>query len=188
MHHRRPDVSPVHRRTTERRCMDAKLIQSLLDEHAKSHLEDIRAEVSDSLVAEGVTSPIEWIMAYALKLMDGFCPWQVSFVTHFDGLDACMVQVLPQLNVTPYRVDFALKVRGPDRAHLYVVECDGHAYHEKTKQQAAHDKRRDRFLQRAGWKVLRFTGSEICGDPQKCAQEVSDQIWEDIAPRKKVVA
>ena len=42
-----------------------------------------------------------------------------------------------------------------------VVELDGHDFHEKTKEQAQKDKDRDRSLTRAGYKIMRFTGSEI---------------------------
>jgi len=51
------------------------------------------------------------------------------------------------------------------------IECDGHAFHEKTKQQAAHDKRRDRYLSGHFDAILRFTGSEIYENPDRCACE-----------------
>jgi very-short-patch-repair endonuclease len=43
-----------------------------------------------------------------------------------------------------------------------VVECDGHDFHEKTKQQVTKDNRRERELQIAGWHVFRFSGSGPC--------------------------
>ena len=52
---------------------------------------------------------------------------------------------------------------GPDEARL-VVECDGFDFHERTKEQASRDRRRDRALQRAGFKVYRYTGSDIWAD------------------------
>ncbi len=61
-----------------------------------------------------------------------------------------------------------------------VVECDGHDFHEKTKEQAQHDKERDRRFIDLGYIVLRFTGSEIYKDPFKCASEphrLIDKIW-----------
>lgn len=67
-----------------------------------------------------------------------------------------------------YRLDFAVDPEGSKIA----IECDGHEFHERTKEQAARDKSRDRALQAAGWRVLRFTGSEIFADPGKCASEV----------------
>ena len=59
------------------------------------------------------------------------------------------------------------------RARL-IVECDGHDFHEKTRQQVARDKRRDRFLQGEGYKVFRFSGHEINDDAIACALEVLD--------------
>ncbi|MDQ3254286.1 MAG: endonuclease domain-containing protein [Acidobacteriota bacterium] len=52
-----------------------------------------------------------------------------------------------------------------------IVECDGHDFHEKRKEQAAKDKRRDRILQSLGYRVFRFTGSEIHNDAIACAIE-----------------
>ena len=50
-----------------------------------------------------------------------------------------------------YRVDFILK-----DARL-IVELDGHAYHS-TKEQLEKDAIRQRYLTRAGYSVIRFTG------------------------------
>lgn len=71
----------------------------------------------------------------------------------------------PQFEVPPYRLDFA--VIG-DRI---AIEIDGHDYH-KTKEQRTHDAARDRFLQREGWRVMRFTGSEVFQNAERCVQEV----------------
>lgn len=63
-----------------------------------------------------------------------------------------------------YRLDFV--------SGALCIECDGHEFHEKTKEQAAHDHQLDRRLVRAGWLVLRFTGSEIWHDAAACVDEV----------------
>jgi very-short-patch-repair endonuclease len=57
-----------------------------------------------------------------------------------------------------------------------IVECDGHDFHEKTKEQARRDKQRDRFLQSRGYKVLRYTGSEIWADPTECSDEILTEL------------
>jgi very-short-patch-repair endonuclease len=69
----------------------------------------------------------------------------------------------------------------PDWVFKYVevdliIECDGHDFHEKTKHQAARDKQRDRLLQSIGYKVFRYTGSEIHRDAISCAEEVIDTL------------
>lgn len=53
-----------------------------------------------------------------------------------------------------------------------VVECDGHDFHERTKEQAAKDRARDRHLLLEGYEVFRFTGSELWRDPWGCAGQV----------------
>ncbi|MBA2502348.1 MAG: DUF559 domain-containing protein [Pyrinomonadaceae bacterium] len=67
-----------------------------------------------------------------------------------------------------------------------IVECDGHDFHEKTKVQAAHDKRRDRILQSLGYKVFRFTGSEIHNNAISCALEVFDCLRHDPGYREPI--
>lgn len=57
-----------------------------------------------------------------------------------------------------YRLDFALLL--PD-GRKYCLELDGHDFHERTKEQAARDRSRDRDVTIDGWRAERFTGSEI---------------------------
>ncbi len=68
-----------------------------------------------------------------------------------------------------FRLDFALEISGKKVA----IECDGHEFHERTKEQATRDKARDRALTAEGWRILRFTGSEIWKAPELCAAEVA---------------
>lgn len=79
-----------------------------------------------------------------------------------------------QLAIGPYTADIAL-VRGDEDVGV-VVECDGHAFHERTPAQAEHDKRRDRFMVAAGWLVARFAGREINRNVTACALEVFDLL------------
>ena len=72
-----------------------------------------------------------------------------------------------------YRLDFAVEgspCYGPPVR--IAIECDGHDFHERTKEQARNDRSRDRALTLAGWTVLRFTGSEIHVDAIRCASDV----------------
>lgn len=85
--------------------------------------------------------------------------------------------VKPQVPILSYRADFVVGLVEFPNAKGVVVECDGHDYHERTKQQAAHDLRRDRSIQAEGYVVYRFTGSELYRDAIKCAQEVVSQLF-----------
>lgn len=84
--------------------------------------------------------------------------------------------LFPQFEVTfskSYRADFLLVVNNSDESKLkkMIVECDGHEFHERTKEQAARDKGRDREFTTAGYTVMRFTGSEITRDAIACAKQ-----------------
>lgn len=114
-----------------------------------------------------------------------------------DHYSSRVITIYPQAPIGNYRVDFLLeyeffrlksfgnwsyvvkndqRLASPD---LYdrigskiVVEADGHDYHERTKSQAIYDRRKDRQLQLLGFKVFRFTGSEINRDALACAEEI----------------
>lgn len=64
-----------------------------------------------------------------------------------------------------------------------VLEADGHEFHEKTKEQARHDKERDRYIQAQGISIYRFTGSEIFSNTLDVYIEIANIISseEDIA-------
>lgn len=70
--------------------------------------------------------------------------------------------ITPQKKIGKYTVDFLVTADFSDDG--VVIECDGHDFHEKTKEQAKHDKERDRYLTSLGLKILRYTGSEIYND------------------------
>ena len=106
-----------------------------------------------------------------------------------DGGGVIRLKIYPQKNIGKYRVDFFIEA---DMCHFtdvtlpngtkeqkevnnrltMVVECDGHDFHERTKEQAARDKKRDRILQSLGYKVFHFTGSEIFNGSIQCAEEI----------------
>jgi very-short-patch-repair endonuclease len=85
--------------------------------------------------------------------------------------------VFPQAQVGSFRVDFLLDVLlpGEDRK-LYAVECDGFEYHDRTREQATRDKRRDRLLQADGLTTIRFSGSEIFNNAEMVWRETVEHI------------
>lgn len=87
-------------------------------------------------------------------------------------------RVRPQVPIGAYRADFLLTYRHYTGAGVAaVIECDGHNFHEKTKEQAQRDKERDRHFQSLGLLVLRYSGSEIYRDPLKCALDALNIVW-----------
>lgn len=96
-----------------------------------------------------------------------------------------ILHVWRQVQIDRYRVDFLIAYRaGRETLSKFVVlECDGHDFHERTKEQAEHDKRRDRTLQSLGLPVMRLTGSEIWRSPIKAAWEVLTNTLDAIGAR-----
>ncbi len=85
------------------------------------------------------------------------------------------------------RPDFLLEFIHPhsgrdDTHYLFAIECDGHDFHEKTKEQARRDKSRDRHLLKSGVHVVHFTGSEIWHDAGGCVSEVGAIMTRVILP------
>lgn len=64
-----------------------------------------------------------------------------------------------------YRVDFYI----PDRR--LIIELDGHDYHS-SKEQREYDAKRDRYLSKKGFRIIRFTGREINRNVNKCVCDV----------------
>lgn len=144
-------TAPVRDRYGE---VQADLIARLLD----AEREVITAILPYHLA--GTESPIEELFALGLMAET----WLMR--DHY--------RVQTQAEIDTYRVDFLVEYRDQPISETFsrvVVECDGHDYHERTKQQAKRDKSRDRRLSALGYTVVRFTGSEIWADPFACAKE-----------------
>ncbi len=83
--------------------------------------------------------------------------------------------IRPQFPWKNYRIDFCFEL-SEEPAEFVFVECDGHEFHERTKDQAERDRRRDREIQAAGIPILRFTGREIYRSPWECGNQVLNFI------------
>jgi very-short-patch-repair endonuclease len=129
-------------------------------------------------------SPIEELLVSALYSYSLVCPEpQISFhsgeMPDEPAFDEAAF-VYQQVKIGPYRADFAIWDATLPFNHtpprIMIVECDGHDFHERTKEQARRDKQRDRFFVSKGHKVLRFTGSEIWANPDDIADEVINEL------------
>lgn len=101
---------------------------------------------------------------FLIEYTDRHCDYEDAGVEEWDE-DAQMM--LPKLRRINESVD----------TYKLVVECDGHEFHERTKDQAKRDRSRDRTMMLGGLDVFRFTGSEIWADPCACAGQVLDYFW-----------
>lgn len=86
-------------------------------------------------------------------------------------------EIRPQQPIGSYRVDFLVSyLPSPHYSREVIVECDGHDYHERTRDQAERDKKRDRAITNLGLSVFRFTGRELHRAPHACVKEIIDYI------------
>lgn len=137
------------------------------------------------LVAPFCESPIEISLGAAMLLRNALHrseydrdrPWLRFSDTRPD--DELAARLFPQFVWRSYRIDWVLKIPRVTPTDLIFIECDGHDYHERTKEQAARDRQKDREIQGAGIPILRFTGSEIYADASGCV----DQIFSFAAAR-----
>lgn len=146
------------------------LPDSVQKELSRKYLSKLDIEIG---VLNECESPIEQILAIQLN----------SVVRRIEMIsEACLFEPQERISVNDktYRVDFLMCALRGSRNIQYVIECDGHDFHEKTKEQAKKDKCRDRDLTSAGYKVLRFTGSEIYNSPNGCANEISEIVIKDL--------
>lgn len=149
--------------------------------HAENRSDNIRYdwETSKSLCE----SPIEMRLLAAMMncpyLLDGHSYARVVSSAVLEDYHDSETLIVPQLQIGRFRVDFGVAWYRPGAGLVTVaVECDGHDFHERTKQQAQRDKSRDRTLLASGWPVLRFTGSEIFQAADECADSIADAIFE----------
>ncbi|MDW7673939.1 MAG: DUF559 domain-containing protein [Bacillota bacterium] len=96
-------------------------------------------------------TPIEKRMYYALKKA-GYDP-------------------IPQYPIRGYRLDFAIFKNGIKLD----VECDGKDFHSSPAQKK-HDRKRTQVLNRAGWNVIRFSGSQIYRNVHKCVESINKKF------------
>lgn len=82
-------------------------------------------------------------------------------------LDRREIPYVREHRISRISVDFAFP------AAKLAVECDGWRYHHMHRER---DARRDAFLRRNGWRVLRFSGQQLKADVRHCAQQIADRL------------
>lgn len=128
-------------------------------------------------------TPIEQILALSMNES-----WQLN---HLDRHSIDLVAIEPQsefiCNEKTYRVDFCLVVFDylTKDGYAFIVECDGHDFHEKTKEQVKIRNDRDRNLTANGNKIIHFSGSEIFKNAPKCADDIYEFILSTINSDRK---
>lgn len=126
-----------------------------------------------------VNSPIEQILYSALETVreinyiDKADPVELRGKTVIRGLG-----IIQQYKIDKYRVDFLVYYESASVDKKIIVECDSQQFHERDEKERRYEKERDRFLQIKGYKVFRYTGSEIVKEPFRIAAEIIAHVTE----------
>lgn len=139
-----------------------------------------------SMLQKICESPIELLLgAHLLWGSDTYGKTEFRLPWNTSAWPVSGTVVGAQVPVGEYRTDFLFRCCSHEDFRILVVECDGHDFHEKTKQQASRDKRRDRWFLSNGIRVLRYSGSDIWRDPAEVESEISgflgglhEEMWE----------
>lgn len=135
----------------------------------------ILIQMLDTLIEiEDCESPIEQLFGAAML---EFFPKTIGVIAE-DHFINC--QEIIECEDKKYRVDFFVVTKYKGEVKGFVIECDGHDFHERTKEQAKKDKKKDRQLWAKGHPVIRFTGSEIFDNPIVCAREAANIITNNL--------
>lgn len=123
---------------------------------------------------ESCKSPIEQMFAMAFNVVNH---------TYYNGIFTLDSQYEINTDGKRHIADFVFDTAGEfsewhtsEHDFRLVIECDGHDYHKATKKQVKRDNERDLRLKRAGYDVLHFSGTQICENPWKCAEDTIEYI------------
>ncbi len=181
--------------------------------HSILHLRAPRI-LSEVIVAmKKCETPIEVPMLLALTIVGEALFGVLYYIV--DGVEIGLSSGGPRLSLEPqvqlgeHRVDFLLTAKYPyyysthkslpdgrtvreprerEKERKIIIECDGHDFHDRTREQARKDRSRDRVLQSLGCRVFRYTGSEIWSDVFMCAHEAVTILWNDVSQEYKEIS
>lgn len=121
---------------------------------------------------ENMDSPIEQLYIATLLYMEAI------------GKTNKSIKIFPQFKVGKYRADFMLvdtivNKNGCDEVFNIIVELDSYQFHNRNAKQHTYEKKREREMQKAGYSIIRFSGSEVVNDPVKCVSETIDALYKN---------
>ena len=142
-------------------------LQEALEDHVDTALSKLEAA---NLCESPIEAAIAIVLLYNIRMSGLSC--ELVYQDNIDLYPKNIALIVPQYRFEGYRIDFAFILAGK----MLFIECDGHDFHERTKEQAARDRKKDRSIQQAGIRILRFTGSEIYRDVTSCATQILDSF------------
>lgn len=129
-------------------------------------------------------SPIEIIFSVAFSIYKEFTPHNSiadriiknGFLYSQETIKINDKNYIPDFLFVAADSDFEFNEIGKIKNVKVVVECDGHEFHHKNKEQVTHDNEREYNLKVAGYDVIRFSGSQVHNNPLECAQKAYEYM------------
>lgn len=136
---------------------------------------NLREGIVPTTFCEEIESPIEQI-------------FKTAFDLYIDLLEKEHIFLFSQMPIKignkRYVADFYFEqdqyVNKFDTNKKIIIECDGHEFHQKTKEQVKRDNEREYALKMAGYEIIRFSGSQIYNEPFKCVEDTYNYIMKSI--------
>lgn len=147
---------------------------------ANYHEENFESNTLTRFMEGNTSSPIEQLFETSFRTIAHILDQEQYFEKDSKGEWWCRgIRVTPQCKIGTYIVDYLLTQEGRydaiagsySESKQLVVELDGHAFHDRNERQRRYEKKRDRYMQKLGYTIYRYTGAEICADPFKAAIE-----------------
>lgn len=136
---------------------------------------NIKEKIIPNVFCEEIESPIEQIFITAFELYIKFLNKENIFLFSQHPI---------KIDNKKYVVDFYFEedpnVNPFNTDKKIIIECDGHQFHQKTKEQVKKDNEREYDLKMAGYEIIRFSGSQIYNEPFKCAEDAYNYIMKSI--------
>lgn len=172
-------------------------LQENIDNHSSDGIYDL--EISNAIFENKISSPIEMILYESLRYVlenefYGSGSMRI-FLRDSDGKiikpshDVVSdVTIINQYQIENYRVDFLITytqfiydiINEKFITHFQksiVIECDGHIWHDTNEEQRRNEKKRERKIQSLGYKILRYTGSEIYNNSDNIAADIIEYLF-----------
>lgn len=134
------------------------------------------ANTYDEIIEQGITSPPEQLF-YA------------CWINH-PSYHETFISLFPQKKIGSFFMDFETSIISYfinntrlenetlkeiwSACPLVGIEIDGHEWHEKTKEQVAKDKKRERYIVSQGYRVFRFSAKQVLDDVCSSCNEIFD--------------
>ena len=149
-------------------------VSDILNKKINKKVNDLLKDIKLNILE--CESPIEQI--FMIDLSEEINEFYFNYKIKKTGYDFLGLSL--QQKIGKYRVDFVLEFqKNCELMKKFVVELDGHEFHEKTKEQVKNDKEKDRFLTSEGFIVIRFTGSEIYNNCSEKVDELLNIIYKE---------